>query len=116
MKFEFTSIEKIIPGDKILLDNSSAKGIATTNSSYPGGGTYLPPTRKVIDPDDGIYLVMNSTVINETHYSSYFLKVIVLRSKIEPVNAYISRTWGGELPITKIEIDEDELALLDMNQ
>ena len=114
MKISLTHIEEIVPGHKVIYDNSSMTPSGGSIHSMNPSSTYTP--KKTVDPNDGIYLVLDSKVVNNQHYSSYFLKCLVLYSKIEEVNAYVGKGWGGDSNILTVDIDDDEISLLQLNQ
>ena len=113
MKIQSIRVENVVPGHKILYDNSSAKLSA---SGYPSTISSYANPKKTVGPDDTIYLVMDSKCIPYERYSSYYFKTIVLRSKTEPEGSYTSKGWGGDSDILVVDIDDEELALLKLQQ
>jgi len=110
MKIQLTPIEQIVPGHKIMYEGNSNK----TASNYPNNPSRF-SAKKTVDPDDSIYLVMDTNVEIKNSWGTYIFKTIVLRSKHEEINSYTIKIWSGE-PILTIEIDNEELALLALQQ
>jgi hypothetical protein len=106
MKIKLVPLENIKVGDKIILDNG-------TNKAYPSTLPTRSSMKQSVDPEDGIYLVMSSAPSIRSHEGHAF-KTIVLRSKEEEINSLCIKYCYSEVRV--IEIDDDEMALLDLNQ